>query len=335
MFWKTFIVGLNQGKEFIKLHNFSELKRVPLREIWENEASDFTTWLESNIQTLGDALGMDLEITSREASVGDFSLDLLAQDLGSSRTVVIENQLTRTDHDHLGKLLTYAAGFDASTVIWIAEEVRDEHRQALEWLNQRTDTETQFFAVVVEVLQIDDSKPALDFKLVVFPNEWQKSQKQKTSANLSSRGEKYRSYTQMLIDELKEKHKFTRARVGQPYNWYTFSSGIRGIGYGVQFARGDKVFTYADIRQNVQGNRLDLFDALEKRKGEIESNFGSPLEWNRADEQQISWIAVSRDGNIELSDDELEEIREWHIENLLKLKEVFQPEIEQVLEALG
>jgi hypothetical protein len=335
MFWKTFIVGLNQGKEFIKLHNFSELKRVPLREIWENEASDFTTWLESNIQTLGDALGMDLEITSREASVGDFSLDLLAQDLGSSRTVVIENQLTQTDHDHLGKLLTYAAGFDASIVVWISEEVRDEHRQAMEWLNQRTDTETQFFAVVVEVLQIDDSKSALDFKLVVSPNEWQKSKKQKPSTNPSSRSEKYKSYTQMLIDELRGKHKFTRASAGQPYNSYNFSSGIKGIGYGIQFARGDKVLTYVNIYQDVRGNRLDLFDALEKRKGEIESNFGSPLEWNRADEQQISWIAVSRDGNIELSDDELEEIREWHIENLLKLKEVFQPEIEQVLEALG
>ena len=142
------------------------------------------------------------------------------------------------------------------------------------------------------------------------------------------------AYTQILIDELKEKHKFTRARAGQPYNWYTFSSGVRGIGYGVQFARGDKVFTYANIGQSVQGNRLGLFDALEKQKKNIESNFGSPLEWNRAEEQQNSWIGVSRDGNIELSDDELEEIREWHIENLLKLKEVFQPEIEQALKIL-
>ena len=313
---------------------FSELKRIPLRKMWPHEASKFTPWLAENIQVLGDALELDLELTDKEASVGDFSLDLLAQDLGSSRTVV-ENQLTRTDHDHLGKLLTYAAGFDASIVVWISEEIRDEHRQAMEWLNQRTDTETQFFAIVAEVLQIDDSKPALDFKLVVSPNEWQKSKKQKPSTNQSSRGEKYRSYTQMLIDELKERHKFTRARAGQPYNWYIFSSGIRGVGYGVQFAKGNRVWTYVNIGQNVRGNRLDLFDALGKRKEKIESDFGSPLEWNRAEEQQNSWIGVSCEGNIELSDDELEGIREWHIENLLKLKEVFQPEIATVLETLG
>ena len=317
------------------MFEFSELKRIPLREKWKSEPSEFTPWLESNIQMLGDALGMDLEVVDREAPVGDFSLDLRAQDLGSSRTVVIENQLTQTDHDHLGKLLTYAAGFDASIVVWISEEVRDEHRQAIEWLNQRTDTETQFFAVVVEVLQIDDSNPALDFRLVVSPNEWQKSKKQRPPTNLSSRGEKYRAYTQMLIDELREKHKFTGVRAGQPYNWYTFSSGIRGVGYGIQFPRGDKVLTYVNIYESVQSNRLDLFDALEKRKENIESNFGTPLEWNRADEQQNSWVGISRDGNIELSDDELEEIREWHIENLLKLKKVFQPEIEQALKTLN
>lgn len=314
---------------------FSELKQVPLREIWQHEASDFTPWLEKNIQELGDALGMDLEIVDREASVGDFSLDLLARDLGSSRTIIIENQLTQTDHDHLGKLLTYAAGFNASTVVWISETVRDEHRQALEWLNQRTDTETQFFAVAVEVLRIDDSNPALDFKLVVFPNEWQKSKKKETSTNLSPKQEKYKNYFQRLIDELREEHKFTGAKVGQPQNWYTFASGIGNIGYGAQFARGSKVLTYLNIYQDVRGNRMEIFDRLEKQKVEIESNFGSTLEWNRADEQQVSWVAVYRDGSIESSDSELEEIKQWHIENLLKLKEVFQPEIEHALEALN
>ena len=314
---------------------FGKLRKIPLREKWNHEASDFTPWLESNIQMLGDALGMDLEVVDREASVGDFSLDLLTKDLGSSRTVIIENQLTQTDHDHLGKLLTYASGFDASTVIWIAEKVRDEHRQALEWLNQRTDTETQFFAVVVEILQIDDSNPALDFKLVVSPNEWQKSKKQKPSTNLSPKQEKYKNYFQELIDELREKHKFTGAKAGQPQNWYTFASGIGGIGYGAQFAKGDKVLAYVNIYDHVSVDRLDLFDTLQKRNEDIESNFNTLIEWNRAAEQKASWLAVYREGDIEAPDSELEEIRKWHIENLLKLKEVFQPEIEQALETLN
>ena len=315
--------------------NFSELKRIPLREKWNHEASDFTPWLESNIQILGDALGMDLEVVDREASVGDFSLDLLAKDLGSSRTVIIENQLTQTDHDHLGKLLTYAAGFDASIVVWVSEEVRDEHRQTLEWLNQRTDTETQFFGVVLEVLQIDDSKPALDFKLVVSPNEWQKSKRQKTSTNLSSKGGKYQSYFQVLIDELREKHKFTGAKVGLAQNWYNFSSGLGGVRYGAWFAQGGKVLAYVTIRQKTDENRIKIFNMLEKRKIEIESNFGSSLEWIRDAEKSGSRIATSCEGDIELSDGELEELRKWHIANLLKLKEVFQPEIEQVLKTLA
>lgn len=314
---------------------FSELKQVPLREIWQHEASDFTPWLAENIQKLGDALGMDLELVDREASIGDFSLDLLAQDLGSSKTVIIENQLTQTDHDHLGKLLTYAAGFDASTVVWISETVRDEHRQALEWLNQRTDTETQFFAVAVEVLKIDDSKPALDFKLIVSPNEWQKSKKQEASTNLSPKREKYKNYFQGLIDELREKHKFTGAKVGLTQNWYNFSSGLGKIRYGARFVREGKVWTYVNISLKPDEKRIKIFNMLEKRKVEIESNFGSSLEWAREAEKSVSRIVISCDGDIELSDDELEEIREWHIENLLKFKEVFQPEIEHALEILN
>lgn len=315
--------------------NFSELKRIPLRKMWPHEASKFTPWLAKNIQALGDALELDLEITDKEASVGDFSLDLLAQDLGSSRTVVIENQLTRTDHDHLGKLLTYAAGFDASIVIWISEEIRDEHRQAMEWLNQRTDTETQFFAVVAEVLQIGGSNFALDFKLVVSPNEWQKFQKQKISTPLSPKREKYRDYFQELINELREKHKFTKAKKGQLQNWYAFAAGIQsGITYDARFSQGGKVDAVVSIYQKYFPNRVALFNSLKKRKADITDKFGSPLKWNRAEEQQTSSIAISRDGDIELSDSELEEIREWHIENLLKLKKVFTPEIEQALKTL-
>jgi len=313
------------------MSNFGELKKVPLRDVWSHEAIDFTPWLATNIEALGDALGLELELIEREASFGDFSLDLLAKDLGSSRTVIIENQLTQTDHDHLGKLLTYAAGFNASTVIWVSEIVRDEHRQALEWLNQRTDTETQFFAVVVEVLKIDDSKPAFNFKPVVFPNEWQKSKKQKTTANTSSKGEKYRAYFQALIDELREVHKFTGARVGQPQNWYSFSSGIQGVVYSAVFAQGGKARAEIYIDQGDQEKNKLLFDALKDEEEEITATYGNPLEWERLDEKRASRIAIYRDGMIESSDSELEEIRKWQIENLLQIKQVFAPEIHKAL----
>jgi hypothetical protein len=312
------------------MSDFGELKKIPLREIWSHEAMDFTPWLAENINALGDALGIELELTEREASVGDFSLDLLAKDLGSSRTVIIENQLTQTDHDHLGKLITYAAGFNASKVIWLSEVVRDEHRQALEWLNQRTDTETQFFAVVVEVLRIDASKPAFNFKPIVFPNEWQKSKKQRTTTS-SSKGEKYRAYYQALIDELREKHKFTGARAGQPQNWYSFSSGIQGILYSAVFAQGGRARAEIYIDQGDQEKNKKLFDTLKIREQEITDNYGARLEWERLNEKRASRIAVYRDGMIESSDSELENIRKWHIENLLKIKKVFTPEIKQAL----
>ena len=201
------------------MDRFGELKRPDLRSIWKHEARDFTPWLAENIQRLGQALGMDLELDEREASVGEFSLDLLARDLGTGRTVVIENQSGVTDHDHLGKLLTYAGGFDAATVVWLGEQIREEHRQALERLNQRTDPETQFSGVVAEILQIDDSMPAYNFRTVVFPNEWQRTRRAKKRT--SSRGDAYRDYFQLLIDELREKHGFTGARLGQPTSWFT------------------------------------------------------------------------------------------------------------------
>jgi len=303
----------------------SKLKRLDLRQAWAREAGDFTPWLADNIEELGAALGMDLELEATEASVGDFSLDLLAKDLGTGRNVVIENQLTPTDHDHLGKLLTYAAGFGASVVIWVAETIREEHRQALDWLNQRTDTETEFFGVVVELLQIDDSKPAYDFKPVVFPNEWQKTKRSQTAGRVSARGEAYKQYYQPLIDELREKHRFTGARIAQPQSWYAFSAGTSGVPVSAVFA-GDgtaRVELYIDLG-TVEANKA-LFDWLLNQKASIETQVGFPLQWERLDAKRASRICVSRSGSIESSAEELEQIRKWQIEKLLIFKRVFAP----------
>ncbi|MCK8072216.1 MULTISPECIES: DUF4268 domain-containing protein [Vibrio] len=310
---------------------FGEIKRVPLRSIWAHEAQDFTPWLAENIEKLGEAVGLELELVEEEASVGNFSLDILAKDLGSAENVIIENQFSQTDHDHLGKLLTYAAGFDASYVIWVAETIRDEHRQALDWLNHRTDSETQFFAVVVEVIQIDDSKPAFNLKPVVFPNEWQKSKsKNNTSQQQSAKSEKYRNYFQNLIDSLRTEHRFTSAKAGQPQNWYAFASGISGVNYGANFCQGNKVRTELYIDFGTSEQNEECLQHLKESQSEIEVEFGIPLSWEPIDGKRASRIAIYREGSI-TADEQLEEINNWHIKNLLKFKEVFSKRLRQHL----
>lgn len=302
---------------------FGKLERVDLREVWKKEAIHFTPWLSENIAALGEALGMDLELEEREAGVGNFSLDLLAKNLGTGEYAVIENQLTQTDHNHLGKLLTYAAGFDATTIIWVAESIRDEHRQTLEWLNQHTDTRMQFFAVVVEVFTIDDSKPAYRFRPIVFPNEWQKTKRQQAVGTTSPRAEAYRSFFQELIDELREKHKFTGARIGQPQNWYSFSSGISGLVYSASFAQGNRVRAEIYIDTGDAEKNKTVFDFLKADKTVVEEEFGEALSWERLDDRQASRVAIYRDGSISDTKNQLEETQNWLIENLLKFKSVF------------
>jgi hypothetical protein len=314
--------------------SFGKLKKLNLRDIWQNEATEFTPWLAKNINELSEALGMQLELKQREASVGDFSLDLLAFDLGTSRTVVIENQITQTDHDHLGKLMTYASGYDASVIVWIAESFREEHRQALEWLNQITDAGAEFFGVVIEVLQIDESKPAYNFNPIVFPNEWRKNKKVTTS-ELSPKMEAYQNYFQLLIDELRDKHKFTNARKGQPQSFYSFASGYSGITYGINFAQGNRARVELYIGLNQTESNKKIFDLLMNDKEEIEKECGNDLEWERLEDRQSSRIALYRNGSIDDNEKTLQEIRDWSILNVIKFKKVFGNRLKKVLTQLN
>lgn len=302
--------------------NLGQLTRVSVRDIWPNEALDFTPWIAGNLVRLGEVLGMDLELVAREASVGSFSLDILARDLSTGHHVIVENQFGDTDHDHLGKILTYAAGYDASTVIWVSETVRDEHRQTIEWLNQRTDTDTQFFAIEIEVVKIDDSRPAYNFKPVVLPNEWHKVKRETTTGRSSARGEAYRAFFQKLIDELREKHSLTDARIGQPQNWYNFPTGVSGLVYGTSFAQGGRLRDelYIDVGDPEKNKRL--FDWLFEQRSLIEQECGESLSWERLDDRRASRIAIYREGTI---DDEtmLDEYRQWAIARLLTFRKVF------------
>jgi hypothetical protein len=313
-------------------YDFGTLKYLDLRSIWPKEAADFTPWLAENLTALGEVLGMDLELQSSEAPVGGFSLDLLARDLGRDHLVVIENQLEVTNHDHLGKLLTYAAGYDAGAVVWIAKELREEHRQALDWLNQHTDSAVAFYGVVVEVLQIDSSRPTFNFRLVAFPNEWRKGNIGLPEAGpKSERAEAYQTFFQSLIDELREKHHFTGAKLAQPANWYSFSSGRAGIHYNFVFRAGGKVRADVTIGRGDKTLNKEWFKALEQEKNQIEQAFGETLSWERLDDQRDSRIAIYRPGSIEDDSQTLEEIKAWAVTQLLRLKNTFGPRLSKLV----
>ncbi len=160
-------------------YHLDQMQRVDLRTVWPHEALDFTRWLseEANLNMLGSAVGIELELIEMESSVGSFNVNIFAQESGTGRKVIIENQLEETNQDHLGKVITYAAGKGAEVVIWVVSHALDEHRQTIEWLNQHTDSDFGFFLVEIELWSIGNSLPAPRFNVVEQPNEWTKTLK--------------------------------------------------------------------------------------------------------------------------------------------------------------
>ena len=206
-----------------------KMKRIDdLRKVWPNDATNFTKWLaeEENIEELGKAVGIDIDLEERESSVGSFNVDLYATESGSGRKIIIENQLEDTNHDHLGKLITYASGKGAEVVIWIVKRARDEHRQAIEWLNQHTDSNIGFFLVEIELWQINDSLLVPKFNVVEKPNDWGKYMK--SIEGMSETDRLKLEFWQAFNDQMGSTPDFLQEfnlRKPQPCHWYDLSLG--------------------------------------------------------------------------------------------------------------
>lgn len=312
--------------------DFGNLLNVNVRQLWPHEERDFTPWLCEHLADLGSVLGLDLELIGREVDVGGFYLDVLARETATGRYVIVENQFGNSDHDHLGKLLTYAGGKQAGVLVWVAEKIRDEHRQALEWLNDHTDEATLVFGLELTAFRIDDSKPVFQFRSVAQPNDWAKeSRTAKATGEASDRGRAYQAFFQKLIDELREKHRFTNARAGQPQSWYSFSSGYRGVKFGAWFGSGQKICAEIYLDGGDKDENKRRFDAIAEKRPEIEDMFGKDLIWERLDERQACRICVRADGTINDEPDILEAHRSWMITQLLRLKTLWNGPMQPIV----
>ena len=270
------------------------IRITDLRSVWPHEANDFTKWLaqEENLALLSDAIDIELELEERESSVGSFNVDIYAKEVGTNRRVIIENQLEDTNHDHLGKLITYASGKGAEVIVWIVKRARDEHRQAIEWLNQHTDSNIGFFLLEIELWQIGDSMKAPRFNIVEKPNDWSKTMK--TIEGLSDTDllklEFWNGFNDAMSNNDEFKHHF-RARKASPQHWYDLSIGSSAYHICLTI-NTQKQCIGADIYID---DDKELFAQFKSHKDEITAMLNSEVDWREA--KKACRICISTDIN--------------------------------------
>jgi hypothetical protein len=275
---------MDQEKDLI-----GRLEFEPVRAVFHDEARHFTTWLEQHLEVLGERLGIELTVVQREKAVGEFNVDLLCED-GNGQAVIIENQLERTDHDHLGKLLTYLVNLDAHTAIWVTGEPRVEHQKVIDWLNENTAADLAFFLVKVETVRIADSPAAPLFTVLAGPDEQVKELGEKKK-EWAERHVKRMEFWKALLDRSKEKTKlFANISPGR-YYWLGTGAGKSGVTFNYVISTdGGGVELYIDHDHETGAGNKAIFDALAAQKAEIEREFGGPLEWERLDDKRASRI---------------------------------------------
>ena len=247
-----------------------KVEKLSIREQWKNEEYDFTPWLakEENIQFLGDEINLDLEVEDIEMAIGAYKADIVARD-GNNRTVIIENQLEKTNHKHLGQLLTYASGVEAQIIIWVCSQVTDEHRQAIDWLNEVTRADIAFFACEIELWRIGDSMPAPKFNVVASPNDWTKALKSTVnSKELSDTKKAHLDFWNGFKAYMEETGTSLKLRQSRPQHWYSIAVGRSKFQISLTTnTQSKQIGCEIYIRG---GTAKEAFSQLQKKQTEIE-----------------------------------------------------------------
>ncbi|MGB7291038.1 MAG: DUF4268 domain-containing protein [Thermodesulfobacteriota bacterium] len=302
-----------------------KIKRVPLRELWRKEDKDFTKWLEEHIDFLNDAIGFDITIESREEKVGPFKVDLYGEDnLGNK--VIIESQLEKTDHNHLGQLITYLTNLDANKAIWIAKEPTEEHIKAIDWLNEVSPDDISFYLIKLEAIKIGDQSPAGPLFSVIKRPTTEKKQiglEKKEYAQRHVFREKF--WTQFLVEINKKNSLFVNISPSTD-NWIGIGMGRSGFNLSLviskKYARAEIYINRGDIKENKKA-----FDHLHNLKDEIEREFGGKLTWERMEDNVTSRIKHQLDGVNVSNEDDWPKMNEFLIDSAERMHRAFKAPI--------
>lgn len=297
------------------------LTNVDPREVWQHEAHHFTPWLLNNVDVLSDLLGMNLALEVAEHPVGGFSLDLLGRDETTGEVVIVENQLEVSDHTHLGQILTYAAGTDPTTIVWVAAAFRPEHRAAIDWLNTRTDENTRFFGVELGVVRIGESAPAPSFRLVAQPNDWEKTVRAATAqAEATGRQLLYTAFWHRWLELVQsDRPGWSRATRPPRDSWFSMTAGVTGATYYTSFTRRGLSSELVFESPNADVN-LARFQALRLRRDVMETAYQGPLDWQELPGKKATRVADYLPDADLTQEDEWEGYLAWLLDRQSRLR---------------
>lgn len=297
---------------------------VDIRSVWAHEQYDFSKWLaaEDNMKELGNTLNLSLTGIEREKFVGGYRCDILCKDELTGKTVLIENQLEQTNHDHLGKLITYASGLDASVIVWIVSNARQEHASAVEWLNKNTTENVAFFLLEIHAYKIGESSPAPMFKIIEQPNDFAKSVKALAASGKLNESETHRlEFWNMFNDVIDQCGKPFNKHKASTDHWYTVAVGSSQCYISIDLVNKEhKIRVGLWITDN-----KELFDLLRSNKEKIEQEIGEKLDWNRLDNRKASVVSLSIPGLDFNKQDNYSMLMHTAIEKVVQFKNTFAP----------